>query len=116
MENTVYFGYYRMGIEDYEIEKKKGYLNVFIDSMNPSDPEQTAALLENMGRDGCMVWLGVFQTVVAAHGPIRFFDDWKGRLHTMKLYLDARGLLPHRLASYRVTVGSGMIPQVNNAE
>ena len=100
MENTVYFGYYRMDARDYDLEKKKGYLNVFIDSMNPTDPEKNAALLEHMGKDGCMVWLGVYQMVVAAHAPIRFFDDWKDRLNKMMSYLEMRGVLPHLLGFY----------------
>lgn len=100
MDNTVYFGYYRMDVCDYDIEKKKDYLNIYIGSMDPNDPEKNAALLEHMGKDGCMVWLGVFQMVVAAHAPIRFFDDWKDRLNKMMSYLEARGVLPHLLGFY----------------
>ena len=100
MENNVYFGYYRMSKDEFEIEHEKGYLNVFIDSMNPSDPEQTASLLEMAYKRGCKVWLGVFQTVVAGYAPIRFFDDWKERLYKMMSYLDEKVGLSSLLGFY----------------
>ena len=100
MDNTVYFGYYRMSAAAFEREQERGYINVFIDSINPSDPAQTAEILKTAGKRGCKVWLGVFGVVVAAHAPIRFFDDWRERLNRIMAYLEAEAGLDSLLGFY----------------
>ena len=100
MDKDIYFGYYRMKSEDYITESRKGHLNVFIDSLNFSDLKQSADLLERMGKQGTKVWFGVWNAVVAAVSPIRFFDNWKERLYEAMAYFFERGVCESLLGFY----------------
>jgi len=99
-KKDIYFGYYRMSIEDYQVERTKGHLNVFLATPNLTNPEETAKLIESVGKEGGKVWLYVWQVVVASHSPFRFFDNWQERLNDMMSYFDERGVLPHILGFY----------------
>ena len=96
----VYFGYYRIDFENYKIEREKGHLNIYLVSPNLAEPKQTAKLLESIGEQGGKAWLYIWGTVVAAHAPIRFFDNWKERLNNMMSYLKECGVLSHLLGFY----------------
>lgn len=100
MKKDIYFGYYRMNFDDYEIERGKEHLNVYLASPNLAEPEQTAHLLESVGEQGGKAWMYVWGTVVAAHTPIRFYDNWKERLNNMMSYLKERSVLSHLLGFY----------------
>ncbi len=79
-EDTVYFGYYRIGKDALNEELPKGYLNVVIVDAHPGRKEETADVIRLMREYGGKAWLGVWDTVVSYASSDLLQESWRENL------------------------------------